>query len=631
MNKKRYRRKKPSRKQIIIRTVSVLALLTALSVGGFAAYQHLNQISDGTPRIPAAAPANNASDDAASGEQADRQQDDDDTITFEEITDADREALIIQDSGLDESMLAAVTDGGRLVGQTVANRPEEIALTADNARDFAKIVSCSIQDNGVIELEMQADNIAASDDKNYYLMDMPIYADTISADAQPIATAIKGTDLFWTAEVRKGKADSRLFRQFVIAIKQDGAYLPITKGAMVTNPEAVASGRYSGMQHDSIKGILPDPSRLGDLKDLGVNYVTYNIPLARILGGTSNGAYPTISWSYGGQTYNLNGAIVHEYDVLFTYFNSIGVDVAAIVLNNASTSAYPEVTHPKARSGSTAPYRMFNGSDEAGVKSISAIAAFLTARYTNAGHGNVSMWIFGNEVNARKEWNYMEKVSLSEYTRAYADSFRVFYNTIKSINGGAKVYACFDQQWNRDWSANPDYDTRDMLDLFASSIRAQGDINWGLAFHPYSYPNGNTAFWKSHKLVSNSVNTSIITMGNINVLTDYMGRKELLNPDGEYRSIIFSEFGYSSSSGQDLQAAAFAYAYKLIEQNGHVDAIMFSRQTDASEEIAAFGLALGLETTGGGHKKIYDVFKYIDTERSDEVTAFAKSIVGKDF
>ena len=65
--------------------------------------------------------------------------------------------------------------------------------------------------------------------------------------------------------------------------------------------------------------------------------------------------------------------------------------------------------------------------------------------------------------------------------------------------------------------------------------------------------------------------------------------------------------------------------------NGHIDALMLSRQTDAGDEIAALGLALGLQTTGGHKKYIWNVYKYIDTDRRGEVVSFAYDIVGKKF
>jgi hypothetical protein len=330
-------------------------------------------------------------------------------------------------------------------------------------------------------------------------------------------------------------------------------------------------------------------------------------------------------------TYHFNKGAIDTYDYLFKRLNSMGIDVAAIVLNDASTSAYPDLTHPDARGSSSAPYRMFNGATDGGVKACAAVGSFLAGRYSGSGHGNVSMWIIANEVNARKEYNYMPYVDVNTYTTAFVRCFRVFYNAIKSQNAGAKVYFSIDQRWTLNSEKTGDYDAKDFLDIFASSINDYGNIDWGLAAHPYSYPNGNTAFWKATKYTNHDVSTPVISMDNLEVLTNYMQRPEMLDSSGNVRSIILSEMGYSSSSGETLQAAAFAYAYVKMEQNGYIDALMFSRQTDAGDEIAALGLALGLQTTGGHHKYIYNVFKYIDTDKRNDVISFAYDIVGKRF
>lgn len=534
----------------------------------------------------------------------------------------------------DDSPLKKIVTSGKAVSEALKERPESVTLTQDNAAEFASIKTCEINaGTGKVEITVESPGIAVSDDKYYYLFNESTFAEGINDGQEAVVSSYKDSEVTFSVNLNRGESDSKLYDKFVVAVRKDGAYLPVSHARYITNPEAIASCSYAGMKQDSIKGLLIDPTKVAgsELDDLGVNYATYNIPLARILGGTSNGAYPTITYSYDGVTYHFNGAIIHEYDYLFETLNAKGIDIAAIILNNASTSAYGEFTHPSARSGSTAPYYMFNAADESGVKALSAVGTFLASRYSGSGHGNVSMWIIGNEVNARKEWNYMAYTDLETYTAAYTRAFRVFYNAIRSVNAGAKVYMPLDQQWDRNWSKNPDYDGRDMLDLFASSMRDYGDISWNLAQHPYSYPNDNTAFWKTSDLVTNSADTSMITMNNIDVLTDYMAQKSMLNSAGKMRSIILSEMGYSSTSGQELQAAAFAYAYKKMVANGHIDAMMLSRQTDASDEIAQFGLALGLDTTGGAHKYIYNVYKYIDTDQSSAYADFAKAIVGKNF
>jgi hypothetical protein len=270
---------------------------------------------------------------------------------------------------------------------------------------------------------------------------------------------------------------------------------------------------------------------------------------------------------------------------------------------------------------------MFNATDSDGVEIIAALGTFLAERYSSNAHGKVSNWIIANEINARKEWNYMAHTDVNTYVDEYAKGFRVFYNAIKSVNAAARVYMPIDQQWDRNLKNNPNYDGRDVIDVFNRTISMRGNIDWGLAQHPYNVPLYETRIWKGTKYVNNSVSTSMITMDNISVLTNYMQQESLLSPAGGVRSILLSEQGYSSTAGEAVQAAAFAYAYYKTENNPHIDGFLLNRQTDAPEEVAQ-GLAFGLNHSNGAHKYIYNVFKYIDTPQHADYTNFAKDIIG---
>ena len=527
---------------------------------------------------------------------------------------------------INEDIISHIVSGGTAVSKALSERPATVEMTAENRSTFAKINDCLIVDSSKVKVDVTSDGIPKSDDKYYYLFQQATYEDNLTEDAEPIAKIYKGDDTSFTINLNKGGSDSRLFSKFTVGVKLDGKYTAISHPRYITNPGDCAGYSYGGMSHKSIKGLLPDPLRIGELADLGVEYATYNIPLSHIL--TTSGG---IAYSYGGVTYHFNAGIINNYDDLFRRLNNMGIDVAAIILNDASVSAFPEITHPDARGGSSAPYRMFNATSESGVKALAAIGSFLANRYSGSGHGNVSMWIIANEVNARKEYNYMPFVDVNTYTAAFTRSFRVFYNAIKSQNSAAKVYIPIDQRWTYNTSKTGDYDAKDVLDIFAAQLKEYGDINWGLAAHPYSFPNGNTAFWNASKYVTHDYSTPVITMDNIEVLTNYMQTDAMRTAEGNMRSIILSEIGYSSSSGEAVQAAAFAYAYTKMVNNGHIDALMLSRQTDAGDEIAALGLALGLQTTGGHKKYIWNVYKYIDTDRRGEVVSFAYDIVGKKF
>lgn len=522
-----------------------------------------------------------------------------------------------------------IITAGNAVDEAYMSRPESHELTSENTADFAEITSCEIApETGRVVVEATGDGIPKSDDKYYYLFALNTFDSEIPEGAEALDKEYKDSTTTLSTALHYNRTGSKLFKKFVLAVKKDGKYVQVSQPEYITNPEAIAKYSSVYQQPASKKGLLVDPNKLrgSELDDLGVKQAAYNIPVARLLGPTSNPAWPTIHYTYNGKTYAFNGQVVAEYDLVFGTLTAKGISTTAIILNNYSSS-YPQLIHPRARSGGSAPYYMFNGAEESGVEYMAAIATFLAERYSGSQHGKISSWVIANEINARKEWNYMEKVDLETYVREYARAYRVFYTAIKSVSSSARIYMPIDQQWDRNLKNNPNYDGKDVLDTFNRLIAEEGNIDWGLSQHPYNVPLTEARIWKSTKYVKHNVSTSMITMDNIEVLTDYMQQEQLLSPSGEVRSIILSEQGYTSHAGEALQAAAFAYAYYKTEANPHIDSFLLNRQTDAPEEVAQ-GLAFGLNHSNGSHKQIYQVFKYIDTSNHAEYTEFAKDIIG---
>lgn len=523
----------------------------------------------------------------------------------------------------------SLVDAARFVIDGVRNRPPEVELTEENAADFAEIESCVINtQTGKVDVTMSAEGLAVSDDGYYYLFEEKAYENALTGEEYIIEDQ-KDVDLTFSVNLNYNSANSRLFSKFVVAVKKDGKFMAISRPRHITNPEAIARYSPSFGNTSSKKGLLVDPEKLrgSELDDLGVKHAAYNIPLSRILGGTTHAHYPTVYYTYNGRNYAFNGQVVAEYDYIFSTLSNKGIIITAIILNDIHPG-YMELIHPKARSGGAgSPYFAFNATDEAGTEYIAAVGSFLANRYSGSGHGKVMNWVIGNEINARKEWNYIEPMGTEQYVEEYAKAFRIFYNAILSINGNARVYISLDQQWAKSLYSNGGFGSKEILDEFNRNITAGGNIDWGVAQHPYNYPLTSVKAWSSGSKVVNSETTPVITIKNIHVLTDYLQKEHFLTDSGEVRHVILSEMGYTSSAGQDLQAAAFVYAYKVIEANRYIDSMLFSRQTDAPAELAQ-GLALGIDTLGGGHKSIYNAFKYVDTAESAKHTDFALRVIG---
>lgn len=536
-----------------------------------------------------------------------------------------RKDSVRQNAGKDTSR--ALVDAARYMLEGIKNRPREVEVTAENAADFATIESCEINtETGKIDVTMKAKDLAVSDDGYYYLFEEKAYQSALTG-SEYIIEDQKDVELTFSVNLNYNTASSRLFSKFVVAVKKNGSFLAITKPHYITNPEAIAKYNLSFGNTTSKKGLLVDPEKLqsSELDDLGVKHAAYNIPLSRILGQTTSEHYPTVYYTYNGRNYAFNGQIIAEYDYIFTSLTNRGITTTAIILNDRS--AHPELIHPKARSGGHAPYFAFNAADEDGMECIAAVASFLASRYSGTGHGKVVNWVIGNEINARSEWNYIEHMDTASYVDEYARAFRVFYNAILSINGSARVYISLDQQWGKSLYSNNGYGSKAILDEFNRNLKEEGNIDWGLAQHPYNYPLTSAKAWSSGASVQEGENTPVITIKNLHVLTNYLQKPEMLTEDGEVRHLILSEMGYTSSQGQELQAASFVYAYKVIEANQYVDSMLFSRETDAPSEVSQ-GLALGICTLGGGRKSIYEAYKYVDTPESAQYTDFALKVIG---
>ena len=390
----------------------------------------------------------------------------------------------------------------------------------EDAQEQIQVEACEVLSDGEnFALSGTAQRIPANDDGRFYLFALEVYEESIPEGEEPIAQTEAARNFTLTAAINEYQADSHLYDKFVVAVKQNGRYLAVSTPHYITNPEAIADYTAAFPEVDSIKGLLVDSQKLGttELDELGVKHAVYNVPLSRLLGPTTDKNYPTITYTYNGKDYELNGRVVSEYDYAFSTLTEKGIVTTAILLNDKS-EAYPQMIHPLSRDGN-AYYYAFNAAEEEGSEYLAAVVSFLAERYRDTEHGIVMNWVVGNEINVRSLWNYMQYVDLEIYVREYAKAFRICYNVIKSANANARVYISLDQQWNRELTGNSSYNSKAILDEFNAQITEEGNIGWGLAHHPYSIPMTWPKFWdmsgQDERLVQDSENTSVVTIYNI--------------------------------------------------------------------------------------------------------------------
>ncbi len=488
-----------------------------------------------------------------------------------------------------------------------------------------KIDSCLISGTNVV-CQLSAGSIPSSDDGKFYVYADEVYQDGATGNVVAIADA--GTSVSVSFPLNYNTADSNLSRKFLVAVKQGGQMVQVSDEHYITNPEALAA--YTSARKDNgIKGILPDLTKAsnGELQALGIKQVVYNMAVDEICSAASvPGAIP---FDYNGKTYYFNGDMIGKFDSMIRSFNSYGLQVTMVLLNRGDGLYSQDLIHPMARGGSCPGYAL-NVDDAAGTEHLKAVGAFLGQRYSGQlGCGQVDNWIVGNEVNARTSWWYTESTSLDFNVNIYVKAFRIIYNEMKSMNANVRIYNSIDQEWNR--KSNPgSFLSKDYLDTFNYYINREGNIDWGLSFHPYNSPLYDPYAWNGPAVwVKNSITSPYITMQNIDILINYMHQGNFLNPAGEVRSISLAEIGYTSSFGTKEQEASVAYGYLKAASIPDIDAFMLFRQTDEASEMES-NLALGLYDLNGNKKPAYEIYKNLGTANEGIAKARASEIIGMD-
>lgn len=504
----------------------------------------------------------------------------------------------------------------------------ETSLSLEELSEYAMDVSLIYDaEQRKLRCSLEMPLIPGSDDAYLYLFQAESWQEDGDVLAgEPVTRGRKARE--W--ETAFPYRDSYLFKRFIPALRIDGNYVQVGKSVYLLNPEALAENQDPYPELVSKKGILLDPTMVGtpELTDLNVKHAIYNIPLSHIMGETADPTFPTITYTYRGRNYAFNGAAVNGYDGLFKYLSDQGMTATAVVLNDWN-DAFAELIHPEARNQeSGAYYYMFNASEAEGARTLEAVASFLAQRYSDGEHGMVHSWVIANEINQNRVWNYMNTKDVYHYAAEFEKSFRIFYQAVKSRYANARVYFSIDHAWNSNEGDNSSFfNGRDVLEAFNEAALQHGNYDWGIAIHPYPEPLTRVNYWSQE--YDKSRDASHLSIMNLNVLTDMLSEETYLDRSGDIRSVTITELGFSSGSGERLQAVAFAYCYYIVEDNPHVDAFLMNRQTDAPEEVLA-GMAFGVYEYDHTGKYIKDIFRDIDTDRAGEYTEFILNILGAD-
>lgn len=377
-----------------------------------------------------------------------------------------------------------------------------------------------------------------------------------------------------------------------------------------------------------------EPSLRDELETLGIAAVTVNVAGLHDLVSTKPQAGST-AITYQGKTYHVNESRLARYDQTFREAEKHGAMVSAILLlSNPAKSDNVDVTllgHPDAVKDGV--FAMPNVTSSQGVEYYGAILDTLAERWSRDDgiHGRVHHWIIHNEVDFGWVWtNAGEKTDIA-YMDLYQRSMRLSHLISRQYDPHAKAFISLTHHW-ADRGNNYGYGSKRMLELLTSFCDAEGDFDWGLAYHPYPQNLFNPRTWED-KQATFDFSTPKITPKNIEVLDAFM-KLPAMRYRGEVRTVHLSENGfnskdYSPKSLED-QAAGMALAWKKIAKLSSIESWQYHNWIDNRHEG---GLRIGLrrfpddEEAPLGKKPIWNLYKALGTPQEDEVaTPYLKPI-----
>lgn len=423
-------------------------------------------------------------------------------------------------------------------------------------------------------------------------------------------------------------------------------------GQFVTEFDSLRN--YARRTPSSIKGL--EVVNAYDAERIGIRHGTVGLDVNTIMLGKDGPDAET--FSFDGNVYYFSKKNLKENDRKIKEMSDAGISVTQSLLIYADhIGAESVLAHPDFKKLEDFPMNM-SGINTTTVKSIDVLAAtcaFLADRYTREDglYGHVDNFTVGNEAESACQWNNMGYLPADEYARQYERAVRIAYTAIKSVWSGANVFACFSHFWNVDvatqymnyypeayapFLGHGSYTTRELLNLLAGITAREGNYLWQLAYHPYrANAIGEAVFWDAVNHIASShdeLTASKVTPLNIDVLADFL-KKDELTCNGTVRDYYVTEYGAGTPHGSlssdgyspekitekalNEQAASYIYSYYLFYFNGAKSYVLHRHIDAAYEDGENLGIWMRKEKSEEEPyvpKPVYEVMKYIDTEKS---------------
>ena len=217
---------------------------------------------------------------------------------------------------------------------------------------------------------------------------------------------------------------------------------------------------------------------------------------------------------------------------------------------------------------------------------------------------------------------------LARYLETYMRSARLVYHTMRLRDPFSRVFVSLTHHWNVTSSSTGTYQVRELVDLFTEMSSAEGDFEWGVAYHPYPQDLRNPDTWNDPGVTGN-FDTPYITPKNLEVLPAYLAQKRFLYHGEKERAILFSEQGFNtptlSEEDQRRQVAGLVYTFRKLKTMPTVEAWHLHRYQDMPDGEG--GLRLGIIDEHGNRKLGWGAYAAIGTEKEAPFAVMADELM----
>ena len=441
-------------------------------------------------------------------------------------------------------------------------------------------------------------------------------------------------------------------------------YYVIQNGNILAGP-VYASEIYSVRSVDKFdvhtkKGLITEDYTTIDMaKEMGVGSTVINHNLTEMIYANEDAdGKPidnskrgnVIKYESNGETFYFNANYIRSQDGAIAAYSRAGINVTMVVIawEKMLSSSYPEsLIYVRGNRQTMA----FNTSNARGAKYWVAAMEFLADRYSQSENlGLVNKFVIGNEIDYTYDWyliqdhyaadgKTVQRADFDVFMEEYMRTVRLANNAVKKYNSKAQVALSFTHNWAESCydsyrvSDNGhirynSYAPKDMLDWVFKNDKARGDYDWGITAHPY--PIGTTSdnpiksdpTWSYYyKPITGDWKTSPwITAANLELYDIYFGQEEHLY-NGKMRFVSLTETSICNENQKKVtaenyrlstyrQAASIAQYYYRAACVECIDEIDYFQPHDQSTN------KLGLMTEDGVKKPSYNVWKYVDTDKS---------------